>query len=92
MNAGPFNLYCHATLGEYDLVKVNCRFETLSEAQAVAATFRICLSPASAKLVKGDRWTITDHDSGRVYSDRIGNSGVDALNASVPRISTSRLH
>ena len=59
MRVKPFMVHCHTTLGDYDLLNVNCRLSTMRKAKALAATFVLTLSPMSAKLVKGERWTIT---------------------------------
>jgi hypothetical protein len=69
-----FDLRCHATLGEFDLIRINQRFKTLHAARAVAATLVVFLSASSAKLVSGGRWTITNSSGSYVHSGQVVNA------------------
>ena len=55
----PYRLRCHALLEKLELVCIDRNFSTLKAAHAVARTLIVSLTPRSATLVMGGRWTIT---------------------------------
>ena len=66
-----FALRCHATLGEFDLIRISQRFATLDEAKAVAATLVVFLSVKSAKFVRGGQWTITSPSGAEIHAGQV---------------------